>query len=130
MTLSGFVALIAALSVVGVKRRLTAPPSRINAGDLPLSYPRIPQQSAVPVTFAANGHSATLELAVVVAPDDLDTKGANFALACALADALNGALAGAGNTIDAWGIRQTYEQYGGDGGTGYMVLVATVDGSW
>lgn len=130
MTFTGFVALLAALNVTGVKRKHTAPPSRIGAADLPLMYPRIPQQSTAPQTFTVNGQTATVEMAIVVAPDDLDAKGVNFATACGLVDALNTALAGAGNDVDGWSIRQTYEQYGGETGTAYMVLVATVEGSW
>jgi hypothetical protein len=133
MTFVEFVQGVAGLSVTGVKRKHPAPPSSLGAADLPVMYPRIPTQTTEPQTFSANGSSATVEIAVVVAPDGLDTKGANFVLACALVDSLNAALSAAQDAdemIDGWSVRQTYETYGGEGGTVYMVLVATVKGSW
>jgi hypothetical protein len=133
MTFVEFVQGLATLTVTGVKRRHTGPPSSIGAADLPVQYPRIPAQATEPRTFSTNGNSATCELAIVVAPEGADTKGANFALACALVDNLNTALGAAMNadsTLDSWSIRQVYETYGSEAGTVYLVLVATVEGSW
>jgi hypothetical protein len=130
MTFVQFVQGLATLPVTGVKRRHTGPPSSIGAADLPVQYPRIPTQTTEATTFTALGNTATCELAIVVAPDGADTKGANFALACALVDNLNTALAAADEVYDSWSIRQVYETYGSESGAVFLVLVATVEGSW
>ena len=42
MTLATTVAALSGLSVTGVTTARTAPPQTVNAGELPLSFPRIP----------------------------------------------------------------------------------------
>ena len=128
MTFVLFVSTIAALAVTGVRRRLPAPPVEINAGDLPLMYPRLPTQENTWATFTETNHSATVELCIVLSPQGLGYKPTTFADACALVDILNPLLA-AETVVDSWTIRMASEVYA-DGGPAYTVLIATIEGSW
>lgn len=126
MTLTEWMAALTAIRPTGVKRVLTAPPSTINAADLPLLFPRLPTGETVYQSFGASRATATGEVVIVIAPDGLNMRAQTFAQAITLADALSTALAGV-TQADRWTIRIDAEAYGTE--TGYTVLVAAVEGS-
>jgi len=126
-TYTGFVDGIRTMTVEGVVRAYNAPPRRVAAEDLPLSYPRLPtagNENAI-VTVGTSTERGSVDLVIIVEALGLEKEEATFDAALALIDALAGALktnAGALG-VESWDIRQQYEQYGD---TTYTVVVATI----
>ena len=64
-----FVGNVAALSVTGVSRAYTEPPTRIATADMPLSFPRLPSGDHAPLTaggFQGGWPTLRCELVVVI----------------------------------------------------------------
>lgn len=127
MTYASFVSTLAGLTVTGVKRAYTAPPTVDTSANYPIMFPRLPTASREAVSLASSAglRSVTCDLVVVLARDVLDTSTARFATATALIDALDTALAtemAAHNQIDRWEIRPEVNEYG-------WSLIATVEAS-
>lgn len=132
MTIAAWVSGVAALDVTGVKRTLDSPPQQVNAGDLPLTYPRIPTGGAEVASFggAMGLTTVTVEWILVGMPIMLSTSKAEFVRCLALMDAMQTALMQAVNSghIDRFTIRQETIDTGGD--VAYWGLIATVEGSF
>ncbi len=127
LTVATFAANLLAMSVTGITRTYSNPPQQLNAVDLPVLYPRVPESSNGAITFGSQAGLDTvrIELVAVVQPYFVDTNAANFTTAKTVIDNLVAALkaeAIANNQIDSWEIRnETTEEY--------WAVVATVEGS-
>lgn len=132
MTISEWVAGLAALSITGVKRKYTAPPQQVNTGDLPAMYPRVPQDTVEVVSFGGTTGLtvASIELVIAICPYALSTAATEFARAVSLIDAMKTTLDAAVISlgIDRYTIRQDILDLGSD--TVYWGLVATVEASF
>lgn len=131
-TMAGLVAGLAALSVPGVTRVYSAPPSQPpQTADLPAMYPRLPVNTTSVDTLNGDTglRSATIDLVIAVRPLFQSTPAVNFTAAVTLLDSLHTVLANNALSlgIDSWEIRQGEELY--DDETGMWALVATVRAS-
>lgn len=129
MTYTSFVNALASITVAGVKRQYTAPPSQLSSADLPAMHPQLPEHTQDVISIASNTglFTAACELAIVIKANQQGTAAANFAECLTMLDALNSALID--NTsalnIDRWSIRQTAVAYG----DAYWTIVARVEAS-
>jgi len=129
MTYTSFVNALAAITVAGVKRQYTAPPSQLSSADLPAMHPQLPEHTQDVISISSNTglFTAACELAIVIKADKQGTAAANFAECLAMLDALNSALID--NTsalnIDRWSMRQAAVAYGDT----YWTIVARVEAS-
>ncbi len=129
MTYTSFVNALAAITVAGVKRQYTAPPSQLSSADLPALHPQLPGHTQDVISIASNTglFTAACELAIVIKANQQGTAAANFAECLTMLDALNSALID--NTsalnIDRWSMRQTAVAYG----DAYWTIVARVEAS-
>lgn len=130
MTYTEYVATLAGLSVTGVVKAYTAPPTQLSTAQLPAQWARLPQGET---TVASMGGqmglpSFTCDLVIAVEAMGQNTQPANYARALAIIDALQATLAdeALGGVVDSWTMRLDAEQIGD---TAYWVIVATVTGS-
>ncbi len=130
MTYTSFVNALASITVTGVKRQYTAPPSQLSSADLPAMHPQLPEHTQDVISIASNTglFTAACELAIVIKANQQGTAAANFAECLTMLDALNNALID--NTsalnIDRWSMRQDGVTYGD---TAYWTIVARVEAS-
>lgn len=76
-----FIGNVAALSVTGISRAYTEPPSRIASADMPLSFPRLPSGDHGPLTaggFQGGWPTLRCELVVLVHALMLETDDVKF----------------------------------------------------
>lgn len=127
-TYAAYVGALAGLTVTGVKRKFTAPPTRINTADLPATYPRLPQGQEGPMTAEGEGGwpSLTCELVMIVEPLGQNLQPTNFAATLTLIDNLSTALRNTSlaKSKNRWVIRQQAVNFGTE--TNYWTLVASV----
>lgn len=130
MTYSSLVAGLAAMTVTGVTRKYTSPPSQISSADIPSMYPRLPEGNQEIVTFSYQPGmiAASCELVIVIKANMQGTAAANFGECLTLLDALNSALNSnaAALRLDRWTLRQDSE-FVGD--SVYWSIVARVEAS-
>lgn len=130
MTYTSFVNALASITVAGVKRQYTAPPSQLSSADLPAMHPQLPEhtQEVINLVSSPGLFAAACELAIVIKANQQGTAAANFAECLTMLDALNSALID--NTsalnIDRWSMRQDGVTYGD---TAYWTIVARVEAS-
>mgnify|MGYP003442577585 FL=1 len=130
MTYTSFVNALSAITVAGVKRQYTAPPSQLSSADLPALHPQLPEHTQDIISLASSTglFVVTCELAIVVKANSQGDAAANFAECLTLMDALNDALTNntAALNIDRWSMRQDGVTYGD---TAYWTIVARVEAS-
>lgn len=131
MTLTQFVAGLAALTVTSVKRKYTEPPAVLGAADLPAMYPRVPENGATAGSFAYSHRMRSLvcELVIAVQAVKLGSNASNMTLALSLMDNLHTALAAASDDlgIDAWSMSMQSDQVTAD--SYHWLIVCRVEGS-
>lgn len=129
-TYTTYVSGVAGISISGVTRTYTAPPSTINTADLPASYPRLPggENETATLTYGRGLHTAVVELCVVLEPVRQNTNSVNYSAALTMFDAIKTALTSNASTygIDRWGIQIEIDRIGD---VDYWQLVARVEGS-
>lgn len=93
-TYTAFVASIAALSVTSVTRSYTYEPSAVNAADLPVSFPRLPEGIEEGWTPQTQGGWPTLvcDFVVLTSPWGLQTTAEKYAEVVTLMDNMSTAL--------------------------------------
>mgnify|MGYP000908911100 len=130
MTYTEYVATLAGLTVTGVVKAYSAPPTQLSTAQLPAQWARLPQGET---TVASMGGqmglpSFTCDLVIAVEAMGQNTQPANYARALAIIDALQTTLAdeALSGVVDSWQMRLDGEQIGD---TAYWVIVATVTGS-
>ena len=129
MTYTSFVNALSAITVTGVKRQYTAPPSQLSSADLPALHPQLPEHTQDIISLASSTglFVVACEVAIVIKANQQGTAAANFAECLTMLDALNNALID--NTsalnIDRWSMRQTAVEYGDT----YWTIVARVEAS-
>ena len=125
-----FSAGLAALSVTGVTRQLTAPPASLETADLPTSWPGLPRGEEPAFTFQTPAGWPTLicDLIIAIEPVGQNTQSANYTATVAIMDALSTALRGLslGRTMPTWIINANVQVI--VGGANYWAVVATVSG--
>ena len=130
MTYTSFVNALSAITVTGVKRQYTAPPSQLSSADLPAMHPQLPEHTQDVISILSNTGLFTVacELAIVIKANQQGTAAANFAECLTMLDALNDALTTntAALNIDRWAMRQDGVTYGD---TAYWTIVARVEAS-
>lgn len=131
-TYTDFVNNISGMTISGVTRRYTAPPSaQIATADLPASYPRLPggDDQVATLTYGRGLTSAVVELCVVLEPVRQGTNSVNYSAALTMLDAIKTALTtnAASYGIDRWSVQVEIDTVGND--TPYWQLVARVEGS-
>ena len=93
MSITSFVAAVAALEVDGVRRTFAYPPMQLNAADLPAMYPRPPASDYAPLSVCDDtADEMSCELVLAVQAAGLGTQAVNYAALLEMADALNAAL--------------------------------------
>lgn len=129
-TIAAYVSALSGLTVTGVTRKYTEPPTQVNTADLPCMYPRIPELSDAPITACGQGGwpTHTAELVILVEPIAQNRQNVNFALVLSLIDALQAALQAAKPTTGkrTWQIRQEIVEHRPD--TLHWAIIATVTG--
>lgn len=104
-----FVGALSGLIVIGVERSYNEPPQQINAGDLPIMFPRIPQGSEGGITASGAGGWPMMraDLVVLINPAQVDSNGPNFDAALKIMDNLSVALRAStlAKTKTNWSIR-------------------------
>ena len=130
MTYTEYVATLAGLSITGVVKAYSSPPTQLSTAQLPAQWARLPQGET---TVASMGGqmglpSFTCDLVIAVEAMGQNTQPANYARALAIIDALQTTLAdeALSGVVDSWQMRLDGEQIGD---TAYWVIVATVTGS-
>jgi hypothetical protein len=128
-TVTQFMASLSGISVTGVTRAYTSPPTQINTADLPCTYPRLPTLAGTPITAcggAAMWPELNGELVLLVEPVAQERQPTNWTKVLTLIDALNTALRGAtlAQSKASWTIRQ--EIIEGKPETYYWAIVTTV----
>ena len=130
MTYTEYVAILAGLSITGVVKAYSSPPTQLSTAQLPAQWPRLPSgETAVASLGGEMGlPSFTCDLVVSIEVIGQNTQPANYTKALALIDALQTALTteALNNVVDSWQMRLDGEQIGD---TAYWVIVATVTGS-
>lgn len=130
MTYTSFVNALSAITVAGVKRQYTSPPSQLAGADLPALHPQLPEHTQDIISIASNTGLFTVacELAIVIKANQQGTAAANFAECLTMLDALNSALIDSTSAlnIDRWSMRQDGVTYGD---TAYWTIVARVEAS-
>ena len=129
-TYSAFVTALAGLTVTGVTRSYTEPPTQISTAGVPAMFPRIPA-GAGEVEVLSGGSEisrATAELVVAIEPVAQNMTSINFAAAVTMMDSLETAFRAAivSVGIDAWTLQVSTVDIGV---TPYWAVVATVEAS-
>lgn len=126
-----FATALGSMTVTGVTKKVTSPPTQINTAQLPMLYVRLPTgANTVAVLSGGMGlKQAGCEVVILVEPILQSTAPVNFALCLSLMDALEAALTTlvADGDINEWSIRQDVEATSES--TAYWALIATVQGS-
>lgn len=121
---------LTALSVTGVTRVFTEPPTSIGTADLPAMYIRIPRGEEGAMTFQTSGGWPTLtcDLVIVVEAVGQNTQSANYAATIELMDNLSSALrlASIGRSALVFNIDGDVQTE--IAGTSYWAVVATISG--
>lgn len=128
-TYSGLIASLNNLSIAGVTN-VTTPPVRINAADLPIGFPRLPEGSSETnvLSMANFRDDLTCEYIVIIEPRNLNVQSVNYALATSVMDALNAALKAESTATQAfwkWDIRMDIDT---STNVEYWAVSATVRG--
>lgn len=130
MTYTEYVATLAGLSITGVVKAYSAPPTQLSTAQLPAQWARLPSgETAIASMGGQMGlPSLTCDLVIAVEVIGQNTQPANYAKCLAVIDALQAALAdeALGGVVDTWTMRIDGEAIGD---TAYWVIVATVTGS-
>lgn len=93
MSIKTFVERLAAVDVVGVRRRFTYPPLQITTADTPASFVRPPASNYSPLSICDDtADEITCELAIAVQAAGQNEQDINYAAILTMADALNDAL--------------------------------------
>ena len=110
-TYATLVSYLGALTITGVTRKFTYPPTSLATADLPAMFPQLPRGEEAAMTFQANGGwpAMTCDLVVALEPAAQETQSANFSAAVAMLDKVSAALRGAdvGKAPLSWRIEQT-----------------------
>jgi hypothetical protein len=129
-TYSSFTTALAALSVTGVERRYTYPPTALSTADLPAQWPGLPSGNEPMLTFQTNGGwpEMTCDLIIAVEPVGQNTQSANYNSMITAIDNLSTALRGAsiGRGPLTWNITGNVQI--AVAGTTYWAVIATVTG--
>ena len=126
VNLKTFSSSLSALSVTGVQKNASAPPTVLNTADLPLMYPRLPtQESELVAAGGAHGlRSVSLELVIVVEPVRQDLNALNYNKVLGLIDALYDVLSAQSLALGVNRFETTVEQ---DAiGSGVYWIISTV----
>ena len=130
MTYAEYVATLTALTVTGVTKRYSAPPSQLSTAQLPAMWARLPSGTVEVVAMdgGAGLPSFTCDLVIAIEAMAQNTQPANYAKGIAVIDALQAALTTEAleGVLDSWALRLDAEAIGD---TAYWVIVATVTGS-
>lgn len=130
MTYTEYVATLAGLSITGVVKAYSSPPTQLSTAQLPAQWVRLPSgETAVASLGGQMGlPSFTCDLVIAVEVIGQNTQPANYAKCLAVIDALQTALTteALDGVVDTWTLRMDGE---GIGDTAYWVIVATVTGS-
>ena len=130
MTYTEYAAMLSGLTIAGVTKAYSAPPTQLSTAQLPAMWPRLPsgERTIATMTGAAGLPSLTCDLVLAVEAIGQNVQPANYAKCLTLIDALQTALTAEalGGVVDSWNLRMDAEQIGD---TGYWVLVASVTGS-
>jgi len=130
MTYAEYVATLTALTVTGVTKRYSAPPSQLSTAQLPAMWARLPSGTVEVVAMdgGAGLPSFTCDLVIAIEAMAQSTQPANYAKGIAVIDALQAALTTEAleGVLDSWALRLDAEAIGD---TAYWVIVATVTGS-
>lgn len=129
-SLGALVTTAAALPVVGIKKSVAFRPVKVNPGDLPLLYTRLPSSTRQTQTLAYGQglRMGTLEIVVLVQMLNLDTQATNDALTVTMLDNLATAIEGSAEALglDTYALA-TDEDTIGDGATPVQAIIATVE---
>jgi len=121
---------LAALSVTGVTRKYTHPPTSLNTGDLPAMWPGLPSGDEPMLTFQTKGGwpEMTCDLVVAVEPVAQNTQSANYSDMITILDNLSTALRAStiGRGPMTWMITGNVQV--AVAGTTYWAVIATVTG--
>lgn len=128
MTLATTVAALSGMTVTGVTTARTAPPQTVNTGELPLSFPRIPEiKDGVAAFSGDNGLPVyTVELVVLVAPMASNVYATSFATCLTIIDNIMAALE-ASTVASGWNEWVIRQEYATVGETQYWSIVARVE---
>jgi len=130
MTYAEYVATLTALTVTGVTKRYSAPPSQLSTAQLPAMWARLPSGTVEVVAMdgGAGLPSFTCDLVIAIEAMAQNTQPANYAKGITIIDALQAALTTEAleGVLDSWALRLDAEAIGD---TAYWVIVATVTGS-
>lgn len=125
-----FIAGLTGLTVTGISRTFTEPPTSISSADLPAMYPGLPSGEETAMTFQTSGGWPTLTCDLIVAVEAVaqDTQSANFSATVEIMDNLSSALrlASIGRSALTWMITANVQVQ--IAGTTYWAVVATVNG--
>ena len=132
-TISAYItSIVTTLTVSGVTRKYTEPPTSLSTADLPASFPYGFRREQSGLTFRANGGWPTNEADFVIAlePVGQNTQPANYALVQTIANNLDAAIAGAapnaiGKSPVTWVIQGGNQQMT-IAGTMYWIVMATI----
>jgi len=129
-TYSSFTSGLAALSVTGVERKYTHPPTALSTADLPAMWPGLPSGDEPHMTFQAGGGwpQLTCDLIIAVEPVGQNTQSVNYSNMITAMDNLSTALRGAsiGRSTLTWNITGNVQI--AVAGTTYWAVIATVSG--
>lgn len=121
---------LAALTVTGVTRKFTAPPTSIGTADLPAMWPGLPRGEEPGMAFQDNGGWPAMfcDLVIALEPVGQNTQSANYAATVAMLDNLSTALRGAniGRASLRWSITANVQV--DVSGTPYWAVIATIEG--
>lgn len=130
MTYSEFVAGLANISVEGVKKVLSSPPTSLESGDLPTMWIGLPSGDSSPITFRANGGWPTLTCDIIIAvePAGQDIQINNYDKTITILDNLSNALRSSdiGRSALRWSISTNVTI--NVSGVAYWAVIATVSG--
>ena len=130
MTYTEYTAMLAGLTITGVVKAYSAPPTQLSTAQLPAQWVRLPggETTIATLTGAAGLPSLTCDLVVAVEVIGQNTQPANYTKCLALIDAMQTTLTAEAlnGAVDSWNLRMDAEQIGD---TAYWVLVASVTGS-
>lgn len=130
-TYKAFTTAIAALSVAGVRRKFTEPPTSIGSADLPAMWPGLPRGDERAMTFTAEGGWSSIICDLVIAVEAVaqDTQSANYTSTMTIIDALSTALRATsviGRAKLAWSIQANVQV--AVAGIPYWAVIATIEG--
>ena len=119
------------MTVTGVKRTYTEPPTQISSADMPLLFPKLPEGStAVDTLGQTTGiRDMTCDVVLAIEPVTQNRQSANYTTALTMLGNLETALvalAGSNKVIDRWTLQLTDDFVGA---SPCWCIVATVEGS-